>query len=389
MKSNQLFIFSTQTLKARSGMVISQVVLLFTLVGSLTITLLLTFGSNKVPQGQLAIQNQLAMMQEQIRFAISDSSSWHSILLNPSNDSVINCLRFNSGIVCNHSGAPELSDADLLVTKPNSDFVNANYLQLRGVIRSDGAELSSVPQLGSGFTDQGRPCTTFAINPANGDPNCPISWDVRTQFLCPSGATCRNPDVRFVALLYYHPGPNARPEQTINQNRFRLVQTRGATGPLKNESFQASFGNSSNSPPPGGGLCSPLNWIQIPLTSVNDTASPANATLDLGSIVLEPGTYNCSASTSCWQCGAVAVQLFDTSGNRPLGTSSAALAGPNVLATAYLKNAKFTLNGKTRVELRHYCQSLPGGGMDQYSMGMPVRDYTNNIFAIARCVRIH
>lgn len=369
-------------------MILSQVMFLSTLLSALAVSLLITMESNAVSQSQLTIQNNLLLMRDQIKNVILDSAAWNETVESPFNTLATACIRnFTSPTLCDHSGAPPLAEPDLSLLKPNSDFVSVDFPQLRRVLRADSTVLLSAAA-GSGFNDQGQACNTFSMNPNTGDPDCPVSWDVRIQFLCPlAAATCRNPEIRFVILLYYHPGPNRRPEQTINQNRFRMVLTRGETGPLKNETFEASYGNASNVV--GGGVCNPLGWRNIPLNVIDDPTVPANATLTAGVLNLEPGTYSCSASTSCWECGTLAVRLFDASGNRVLATSPAILVGPSILARAELNNTKFTINGRTRVRVQHFCQSLPGGGMDQYTMGMPVQDYSNNKFAVVRCSRLY
>ena len=383
--------FSLQILKSKQGMALAQVLIFSALISSLAISLLVAFSNNFSAQKKLNIQNNLSIMRDQIKNLILDSSSWTQTVNIGDNTVATDCLRnFSSVVNCNHSAAAPLGPNDLVLIKPNTDFENANYPLLNVVARADGSVFMISANIAGnpGFTDQGAPCDAFNDNPAIGNPDCPIRWSVRIQYLCPSGSTCRNPEVRFVVLLYYHPGPNPRPEQLFNQNRFRLVLTRGETGPLKNETFEANYGNSTNST--GGGICTPNNWVPIVLNQIQDSTVPANATLiSGGDIRLTAGTYNCSATTSCFECGAVAVRIFDQSGNRVITTSGTALAGLSVLAQAEIRNFKFTVNSDSRIALQHYCQAIPAFPNASYSMGMPVQDYTYNKFATIRCSRLY
>jgi hypothetical protein len=380
--------------KNNKGSALAQVMLISSLISGLALTFVISLEKDQVNQAQQVIQNNLFQKRDEIVTLINDSESWQRTVNFGLNNFTLMCLRnFSSGLTCDESSFAPLDEAQnteviagQTVFRDNSFFENTELPILRRLVRADGSIflLNGVGALDEGFRDDGEPCNTFNFNLANGDPDCPAKWVVRFQFLCPgAAATCKNPEIRFVILLYYNPGPNKRPEQIINPFRFRVIFTRGQTGPIRNEVFEASFGNNA-----GGGPCTPLGWRKISLNNLIDLNSPQNSSLNAGSVRVGPGSYVCSAAATCWECGSLKVRLTDESSNRILATSPTVLAGNGILGSAMVKNFSFIVNGESQLGIYQYCErQSPTNNL--FSMGIPIFDYSSNTFANLRCTRVH
>lgn len=237
-----------------------------------------------------------------------------------------------------------------------------------------------------GFTPDGTPCTL----PASANNDCPISYTMKWQPVCPA-FPCVNPTVKLIATLNYAPFNNNFPAAINTANYSIPLTARGAGTRYEPVIYQQQQG--SNTP---GGPCNSLNANQAIRqlgTKVKDIGQ--NVAADSATTVtLKPGTYQCTAMAPVYEVGGAKLAIVDTSNvTNPLAVGAGVIAPTNVpVSVMTTVRGQFSFNVNTTLELIQTCQT-PNSNND---LGVPIGDpggtYANPTdvtFAYLECIRIN
>jgi|GEM_PF-7032821 type II secretory pathway pseudopilin PulG len=365
---------------SRSGFGIIEVLIAFGLVGVLTSVMVSLFSHIQKQQRQTNVASTLTSMRENIIKILSDGRAWDNTIGDAANTNV-ECLNLRNGTCTTTSPG---ADPNPLV---NAFFDAAPFLPLpilRQAGDAPGAIYINSTLPNSGFRNDGSPCDTFEINPALGNDSCPIRWEIVLQYTCAAGSPCIDPTVRVIAYVYYRPSPASGLAVTINENRFIIVLTRGARGENKSEPFEAAQQSSIQNT--GGGPCNPGGWSQVQLNSLNLNEG-GNASLVGGNVDVEPGTYSCSAQTSCFSCGTLRLRVFVSGTQKAI--SSGQLSPQWTLTYDSVPYFTFVANGPSIIQLEHFCEQATPLFPD-YGKGMVLPPYGGipTKFSSINCTRI-
>ena len=385
-------------LRSNSGFGIIEILIAFGLVGILTAVMTTLFTNIQKQQRQANIVASVTSMRDTIAKMLNDGRAWRNTIADPTNVNTT-CLLTRDG-TCPHITAP------LPVSQTSAYYDAAPFLELP-ILRDASSPHTAVPALlpyintsvaTAGFTNSGTPCNTFDM--ANGNDQCPIRWEIRMQYTCPAPAvTCTDPTVRVVAFMYYRPAANSDLASVINENRFFVDIIRGAQGENRSERIeivsQSVPGGAPNAAT-GGGVCLPGGWQPIILNTIlvdtgNNVVSIAGA-----DITLAAGTYNCSATTSCFSCRTLQMRLINVDAGVVI--TSPGTAGPSATMLNVTANyPDLRANGPTRINLDHGCgvhpdctlSPGPGACPMTWGMGMAIPNYsTPTIYSSLICTRI-
>jgi len=378
-----------------------EVLIAVAMVGILAMVLSSVMETMAKANKQTRLTATLQQMRNNIEKYILDGRAWNQTIADPTPDpsgdpgvagadpvnraiGQLACLGNRDGS-CTHVTPPALGGATF-ETVANAYWDAAPFVDMPVLSDSAGRRYINSSAPTAGFTTNGAPCNTFVTPPAAGNDNCPIRWEVKVVYTCPTGpGNCIDPNVMVVAILYYNPSPN-NPQMAslVNETRYRVIVTRGPRGENRAERFEAArqavgAGN-------GGGPCSPGTWANVNFNWLNDPTAPANATLVGGAARVVAGTYTCSATTSCFSCGALGVRVVN--GATVLGSGTSVLVPNWTMGIASANNFTFSLNGPGDIRIQHFCANHPIGGSIDYGMGMSLPDYGDATrFSLLTCTR--
>ena len=300
------------------------------------------------------------------------------------NAAVAPCIQNNTA--CNHTTKP----APTTSPPQNAYYEAAPFIDIPVLTEADGTRYLDNTTPGNGFRANGSTCLSF-VDAVNGNDECPFRWELKMAIVCPNAnATCNNPTVEIVGILKFRPNQNGSRLQPINDLRYRVSVVRGVRGKNRSEQFDASrvIAGAQGS---GAGQCVAGSWQPVNLViGQNDNN---NAALAAPNIVVQPGTYNCSFSVTCFACGSLQGRLIHPGGTT---TAPGALAGNSVLARVAMDNISFTATVPGNMQLQYWAQiqsiNDPVTAFDEASfcLGMKLPDYAiDTKSAQISCVRIY
>lgn len=253
-------------------------------------------------KSQNTLTQNMTLMQSKIQSLILNDNAWDESIgsltdADPLNLAVPPLVCIPNGTGCIHTVKP------VPATNPpdNAYYLGAPFVRMHVLAEPNGNRYLDTSLPGNGFTADGTPCTTFNPGAGLGTDDCPVRWQLRLAMICPNAVpTCINPTVEVVAVLRYNPSPNNSRFKPINVLKYRVQVTRGSRGKNRSEQFEASFGGTGQFN--GGGLCTLNAWSNITFDNL-DKNENTNAALAGANITVQPGTYNCSFTVSCFECG--------------------------------------------------------------------------------------
>ncbi|MFN8791883.1 MAG: type II secretion system protein [Bdellovibrionales bacterium] len=383
-------------------MSILEVLFAVAMVGVLAMVLSSVMETMAKANKQTRLTATLQQMRNNIEKYILDGRAWNQTIADPTVDATgdpgvagadpvnraipqLACLANRDG-TCTHITPPATAPATP-ETVANAYWDAAPFIDMP--ILSDSAGRRYVNSLAptAGFTSNGAPCNTFVTPPAIGNDGCPIRWELKVVYTCPAGpGNCVDPNVMVVAILYYNPS-NINPQlaSIVNETRYRVIVTRGPRGENRAERFEATHEGAGAGN--GGGACTPNGWTNIPLNTINDPTIPVNATLVGGNVRVVSGTYTCTATTSCFSCGALGIRVRNV-GVGILATGSSILVPNFTMGIATANNFTFSSNGPADIRIEQFCANDPVSGSVNFGLGMALPDYGQATrFSTLTCTR--
>lgn len=390
------------TLKNKAGMSIIEVLIALGMVGILSAVIATVLQSMQRAQNQTNVINTIEGMRLNISKLIADGNAWRHTVSDPINSGTaadpLNCVQHN--IDCTNSGVPT-SLARVDDTSITNAMIDAapQFAILRKLNYSDADPavhnaLISTELADSGFTDKGAPCTGWN---AAGNDVCPIRWVLKTALECQGTPTCRNPTVRVIAQLFYRPDPANQLRSVINEGKYRVDLRRGAKGDARSERFHAEYvqppcAGCTTSSPENGGACAATGTVlpfnEFPANE-NENIYPAGLATDPAQMTFKPGTYTCSAISSCFACGRVRMSLRIGGVDEHFSLTLLAKRWDQVQTT--ISNATFTIDADRVVQVVQFCDTNPGGdpALAAINLGIALPNYTMPTkFAELQCTRI-
>ncbi len=379
-------------LNSKLGMSLIEVLIALGMVGILSSVIATVMQQMQKAQNQVNVVNTIENMRINIQKLIADGNAWRQTVEAGPNASLV-CVRTNSA--CNNtvgSGAIDSRDGTLNTTLDAAPFFDLPLLeQAQSAGGGPSQAYLNTTNPNSGFSSKGVPCTTWS---PDGNDDCPIRWKLKSAFECQGNApTCLNPTIRVIAILYYRNSGASDQRLIINENKFRVDIRRGAKGDTRAERFSADYSRSG--PGANGGPCA-SSGTTIP---IGTSAAPTNPTLnENGNVALagggvmnfNPGTYSCSANSTCFGCGSFRLELLVN--NTSIFRSNSMLAKDQQLGTVSINQVTFTINAVTPVRLVQTCTPdpiTPVTGVDDFGLGMALPDYVApSKFAEIQCTRI-
>jgi type II secretory pathway pseudopilin PulG len=368
--------------QSNSGFGIIEILVAFGLVGILTAVMTTLFSNIQKQQRQTNMVTSINTLRETILKTITDGRAWEATINDAANRAAsTDCLVNRTA--CTHTVAGAAPNP------PTNAFYNAapfNPLPILRIVPAPADPLINNVAT-SGFRLNGDRCNDFIAPPAAGNDACPFQWRLRTQYVCPAAAAnCVDPTIIVIAMLIYNPNPASGLAVTINESKYMIIVTRGARG--ENRSERLVYHHQGTGAGTGGGACNPNNWTNIPL-GVEIVDEGNNGTLAAGVVTLLPGTYNCTATASCFSCRSLMMRL-NVGGAL---TASPGSVGPDgtMLNVSVTRN-DIRINAPTPVSLQHFCVShpvcLPACPVT-YGMGMALADYSiPTQFSTLNCTRV-
>lgn len=387
-------------LKNNAGMSIIEVLIALGMVGILSAVIATVLQSMQRAQNQTNIINTIESMRTNISKLIADGSAWRQTVADPVNSGTaanpLYCIQNN--IDCTDSAVPVelLRVENTAITNATIDaapqFVVLNKLNFSDANPATFNPLISTVVADSGFTDKGAPCTGWS---ATGNDICPIRWVIKRALECQAAATCRNPTVRVIAQLYYRPDPANPMRSIINEGKYRVDIRRGAKGDARAERFTAEFTRPACGAPcavsnniANGGPCLPTGTtIGFNEFNINENNNVEPTTLPV--MTFKPGTYTCTAMSSCFACGRVRLALNIAGVDTHFSLTLLSKNWDQTQVT--ISNATFTINANSVVRVVEYCDTHPGNDPTyaQLNLGIALPDYsTETKFAELQCTRI-
>lgn len=381
-----------------SGFALIEVMVAFGLIAILTAIITSLFGDIMKQQKQANVSSTIESMRSNIQKLALDGTAWRmtvaasgGAVAGSPNDS-LDCVQDNAACAVTAGVS-----ANVMLPNLTTEFLDAvPSLALPQLMDATGvAYIDTSGAATAGYTDRGSPCNTF--DSVNGNDACPIRWSLRIAYECQAPAVnCLNPTVRFIALLYYRPVGNSTSTAIVNESKYRLDLRRGAKGDARNEVFYAEYRGAAGgavgnfSVPTNGGPCA-AGGTAIPYnnTILNESANVTTG----GAAVMQflPGTYSCTASSSCFACGAVRLELRNVTDGAALGTSVSQLSAPWSQTQVSFSQVNFTINGTKNISVVQYCQTDPNGDatLTNLNLGVALPAYANQTkFSDIRCVRL-
>ncbi len=373
-------------LKSKLGMSLIEVLIALGMVGILSSVIATVMQQMQKAQNQVNVLNTIENMRINIQKLAADGSAWRETVQDPGNSGTgltLACVQNNA--LCNHNAAAALIPSN--ETIDNGTLDSAPFGDLAFLKTSNGGNYIDSTSATSGYTDKGTPCTTWN---ATGNDDCPIRWKMKIALECQGAATCLNPTIRLIAVLYYRAAGANETKKIVNETKYRVDIRRGAKGDTRAERFTAEYRGAAGAS--NGGPCSTAGTI-IPLTDT-DPALNENANVTFGggpsgTMRFNAGTYTCSASGTCFACGTVRLNLLVNGAS--LFRSNSMLARDQQLVSPSINQVSFTINATTPVTLVQTCNpglDTPAGAGD-FGLGMALPDYsTGTKFAEIQCTRI-
>lgn len=372
-----------KTLRSNSGFGIIEILIAFGLVGILTAVMTTLFSNIQKQQRQTNMVTSINTLRETILKTITDGRAWENTISDGVNRAASTDCLF-SRTPCTHT----VVGADP-VPPTNAFFDAAPFQNIPRLMDAGNVPTAIIRALpNTGFTLNGTACDTYIAPPADGNDACPFRWTVRMQFICPGAAVnCVDPGVRVFAMLNYNPNPNSGLAVNINPSKYIIIMTRGARG--ENRSEQMVYRHQGVGAGTGGGACTPGAWRNIPL-GVEFVDQGNNGTLAAGVVTFVPGTYNCSATASCFSCRSL-MMAINIGGVRR--TSPGSVGPDGTMLNVSITIPDIRLNAPTPIFLEHFCVSNPvcsaPGCPVTYGMGMAVADYAiPTQFSTLTCTRV-
>lgn len=383
-----------------------EVLIALGMVGILSAVIATVLQSMQRAQNQTNLINTIEGMRLNIQKLIADGNAWRQTVEDPVNSgasgTALFCVQDNSA--CTHSNVPtaynKIDNPGLTnaVVDALTEFVPLTKLNYSSSETPPVYDpYINTTTADSGFTDKGTPCTGWV---ATGNPLCPIRWVIKMAFECQAAATCLNPTVRVIAILYYRPGPDHDLRSVINEGKYRIDLRRGAKGDARAERFYTHYTQPAcgvgcvPADTENGGACDPgpagttIPFVAPPATDNENT----NVISVVGGVMtFVPGTYTCTAISSCFACGRVRLALNVNGVDQH--TSLTLLSKRWDQTQVTINNATFTINANTPVFVKQMCDTVPGGdpllGLSNINLGMALPDYTSPTkFAEIQCTRI-
>jgi Tfp pilus assembly major pilin PilA len=385
--------------KNQRGMSVIPVLISLAIVSSLAFLVITLMETLQKKQAQNNAINTILTLKKTIETTVSDGSGWARTVASASNTN-LDCLK-TWAFCTNVPDVPANStSADVLAKASPADILNINELR----DANDQLLVRAIAGDGQGFTDKGVRCNTWS---AAGNDACPIRYELRTSLLCPftiapaRQATCNNPTIEFFGVLRYSPNPDNPLIGLINVDKYLIRMVRGTGANSKSEKYtlQKVLVNLGT----GGGNC-PVAWgassvvTGFTVFGVNEV-TPAPPATDGTSMFLTPGTYSCSASSTCFACSFLNSRLIlidGVSGGVVLRNSPTTSAPYPHMGQAVIPTVTFTLNKPSALQLQQTCSSFPPGvdanfpasTLQSYGMGMALPDYTGTVAATINCTKI-
>lgn len=388
-KSSSFF----KILKSKTGMSIIEVLIALGMVGILASVLASVLAQMQKAQNLSNVINTIESMRTTIQKLVADGTAWRQTVL-VNGGGVLACVQTNAACTASYgpSAAPPSPIPDSDETVSNAVLDAAPLVTLPTLEQAAGAAYIDTTAATSGYTDRGTPCNTWA---AGGNNDCPIRWVIKTGFECQGAATCLNPTIRVVAVLYYRRADQANP---VNERKYRVDIRRGAKGDTRSERFLAEYiqpacgVGCTPASPQNGGACTSAG-VAIPFNNVGTILNEnANVTDGGGGLMnFNAGTYNCTAQSTCFACGKVRLGLQIGGAIAPNHFSVQLLSNPWQQTQVSLNNVTFTVNAVTPVRVIEFCETDPGGllALSNINLGMAMPDYsTQTKFAEIQCTRI-
>lgn len=371
--------------RSNSGFGIIEILIAFGLVGILTAVMTTLFSNIQKQQRQTNLTTSINSLRETILKTLTDGRAWENTINDATNLAASTTCLVNR-TACTHT--------ILLAAEPDPP-INAYYdaapFNNLPVLRDAGGVGGGAIITGAatgGFNINGVPCNTFVAPPGVGNDGCPFQWRVRMQFVCPLAAVnCVDPSIRAIAMLVYNPNPTSGLASIINESKYMIILTRGARG--ENRSERLVYHHLGLGVGVGGGACTPGAWTNIPLTDeIVDEGN--NGVLAGGVVTLSPGTYNCTATASCFSCRSLMMSM--QVGALPLVTSPGSVGPDGTLLSVAMTFSDIRINAPTPVTLGHFCVSHPvctPACPVTYGMGMALADYSiATQFSTLNCTRV-
>lgn len=378
---------SPRSIKNHSGFSLIEVIIAFGLMGFLALVMSSLFSDMYKAQKQTNVVNTIEQMRLNIIKLTNDGGPWRKTIEQSDNATVFDCLITQTP--CDDSGATTMSSGD---STSNAVLDAAPFISLPRLQNGSGTTAADTYINNTsgtrGFTDRGEPCNTFNPDPAVGNDACPIRWSIRFAYECPggTGSTCMNPITRVLGILYYHPTPNNPMKSVINPIKYRVDVKRGAQGDVRSEMLHVEYRGAGAA---HGGNCASTG-TDIPFNNIILNTNGNLLTGAGASMTFAPGTYSCSASSGCFACENLRIEIL--AGGDVKGSSISVPAPDWVAGQVSTSQVVFTLNANTTINVRQYCAKPPfsadGNVIATMGLGIAAPPYTGTKFAELLCTRM-
>lgn len=161
-------------------------------------TLSFVFKSVYDAQHSTNILRSAATLRTALVDSVNSVQGWNRTVAFPDNTS-LSCLQQTNARDCTGQGGP-------IAVMNGAEGVVFNSLRPT-----------------TGIDQYGNPCDAFDANPAGGNDDCLLRYDLQWRALCPTSGPCSNPEVEITGTLQYNPA-NKRFAFNTTRFNFRLVR---------------------------------------------------------------------------------------------------------------------------------------------------------------------
>jgi len=370
--------------RQNSGFSLVEALVAVGIMGVLIATIVSVMTYLEKTKSQSSLTPTLISMQNNIQSLLINDVAWDKTLAVPANmATTLACLPNSTN--CAHTAKPPAPNP-----LTNAYYLAAPFIDMPVLAETNGTSYIDNTTATSGFNANGSRCTTF--DGTNGNDICPIRWELRVALICPDLAgPCNNPAVEIFGILRFSPSAGSTRFPIVNESKYRVSVSRGSLGKNRSERFEVSYGSAGQYN--GGGACALSAWTQIIFNPIPDFNEGNNMILSGAIVSVNPGTYNCSFSATCFECSGFQTRLIHPGG---VTLAPGSLATNGILARSGADNVTFTTTTPANIRLEYFAEALPTNHPStpdderQYCLGMTLPDYgAQTKFAQLNCVRIY
>lgn len=231
----------------------------------------------------------------------------------------------------------------------------------------------------NGLTIRGDNCTNF--NAAGGNFDCPISYNVQWQAVCPAAAPCRHPRINVIVQMLWRPGAGGGGIPAINEDLYSRTIFR-FSGEINEPFVFQHIVTVSESGSCGVAFANRPLELQAP----GGVDPYGNAAEDGSGMLLQPGTYSCQAEAAGFGVDGFRIRLVDSGGNNLLGEEGHGFSVGAVQDWARV-SGEFNIEAEETVFLQQACQE-PGLGPPPSGLGRTAAG-VSDVLAIVSCTRLN